>query len=662
VNTLISEDERSVAVIVNVIPGLGESGGGATDELPLGDEFAEDVASESAPSAKVISSEELAQVMQVMLALQEEFESVDFEIHLTGDQQMTYALTQVMSSEVQKFLGITMLIIAGALFLFFRRISGVLLPMLVVFLPLNTTIGLMGWVGLPMTLSTQNLPTFLFAVCIGDAVHILTIFYQQLDEGASRDEAIVYALRHSGLAVLMTSVTTAGALGTFAFSDLMPIAGLGLAAPVGVMLAFVYSVVLLPALLAVLPIRAKCGGASRGDEASLLNRALVGLGDFCTGRAWLVVGIWSVLIAVSLYGASQVRMSHDSMKWFPEGHPTRVAAEPANREMKGSMPLESIIDSGRENGLLEPEVLRRIEEVEAFTKSLRTDYVQASQTVSVVEILKEIHKALNENDPAFYALPQDRALIAQELLLFEASGSDDLEEMVDGSYRYARIHVPLPFVDGLLYGPYTAALEEGAREILGDLASLEASGLIVLYMRSTEIMLRTTVESYVLALIMIAPLMMLLIGDFRLGLISLIPNIAPIIIGMGFIYYSSATFDMFSMTIGTIIIGVAVDDTIHFMHSFRRYYRGGDAAVVAVRKTMRSTGRALLVTSVALCAGFYVQMLSEMVSVKNYGMVTGFAIVAALFADLTLSPALVVLATRFAEKRVAVVPSPAAEV
>ncbi len=645
-NILISEDGLTTAMIVKVLPGMAEP-----TETSLEDAFAEEVTGTDFPHATVFSPEELAQSMEVMLALKEEFERDDFEIHVTGDPQITYGLMQVMAVEMQMFLGATMIVIAITLLMFFRRLSGIALPMLVVFLPLSATLGLMGWVGLPITLSTQNMPTFLFAVCVGDAVHIICNFYQQLDSGVSREESITYALRHSGLAVLMTSVTTAGAMSTFAFSDLMPVAGLGFAAPAGVMLAFLYSTCLLPALLAVLPIRPKKHRATdTEDNDPPLTRMLIRLGDFCTGHAWLVTGLWMALVLASFYGAAQMRVSHQPIKWFPEGDPTRVAAEAADGDLKGSMPLEIVIDTQKENGLFDPETMNRIEALQDFVKIYHTDHLQAAHAISVIEILKETNQALHGNDPAYYSIPQERELIAQELLLFESSGSDDLEEMVDSSFRYARIHVPLRFEDGLHYIPYVEGLREKGNEIIGEDLHMTTTGLIMLYMRSFHVMINTTVQSYSLALIMIIPLMILIIGDLRLGLISIIPNLAPIIMGLGFMHFANVPFDMFSMTIGTIAIGVAVDDTIHFMHNFRRYYRGGDDARTAVRKTMRTTGSALLVTSVALCTGFYVQLMGNMISVQNFGMVTGFTIVAALFADITLAPALVTLAADF-EKR-----------
>ncbi|MBW2464628.1 MAG: efflux RND transporter permease subunit [Deltaproteobacteria bacterium] len=173
-------------------------------------------------------------------------------------------------------------------------------------------------------------------------------------------------------------------------------------------------------------------------------------------------------------------------------------------------------------------------------------------------------------------------------------------------------------------------------------------------------MLTSTFKSYVIALMVIAPLMIILIGDIRLGLLSLIPNLAPIVMGMALMSALGIHFDMMTMMVGTIAIGVAVDDTIHFMHGFRRSYdHCGDArrsydhcgdATAAVQETLLSTGRALVITSLVLSAGFFVQMSGGLVGVRNSGLITGFMILAALAADLILSPAIVTLAVRYRER------------
>ncbi len=648
-NSLISRDGRYTSITLSFTPGGELSDADALEGFA---EEASGIHDSSPPEADglppVLMDDDLMAVMDALVDISERHRSDDFQIWLSGNPEITYALTIDSRREMPRLTGLALLVIAVFLGLLFRRISGTALPLLIVFVPLLTTLGSMGHLGVALTPSTRNLPSFLLAVCVGDAVHILSIFYRRYDGGSTKEEALSHALAHSGLAVVMTSLTTAGAMASFAFADLTPLASLGIAAPIGVLLALVYALVLLPALIVVLPIRRRAVESARQEaKPAGLDRALAGIGGFSTRRPWLVIVIWCVLAAASIHGAAQLEVAHRPFEWFPEDHSTRVAAETFNREMNGLMPLEIIIDTGRENGLHDPELLRRIDRLAQVTRELDVNGIRVGHALSFVDILKETHRALNENDPAFYALPGDRALAAQELLLFENSGSDDLEELVDSQFSKARLSLLVTYHDGFLYLDLLNAIQDAADEIIEDHATVHTTGLVELWLRTFFAMLTSTFKSYAIALIVIAPLMILLIGDVRLGLLSLIPNLFPIVMGMAMMSVLGIHFDMMTMMVGTIAIGVAVDDTIHFMNGFRRSYeRGGDAAL-AVQQTLLSTGRALVITSLVLSAGFFVQTTGGLIGARNAGLITGLMVLAALAADVVLSPAIVTLAARY---------------
>jgi predicted RND superfamily exporter protein len=288
-----------------------------------------------------------------------------------------------------------------------------------------------------------------------------------------------------------------------------------------------------------------------------------------------------------------------------------------------------------------------MEQMQSTAETTTDGAVRVGKVVSIIDVVKETHRALNGNDPSFYVIPQDRALIAQELLLFENAGSDDLEDLVDSQFRKARMSLLVPYQDSLHYMRFVPRLKSAFDEIMGDRATVGITGVVVLYGRTLSAMLSTTAKSYSIALLVIAPLMVLLIGKLRLGLLSLLPNIAPIVIGIGLMYWMDYTLDLFTIMIASIAIGVAVDDTIHFMHVYRRCYERCGSVPVAVRETLESTGRALLITSSALAVGFFVFLLASMKNVQAFGFISGFTIIAALMADLTLSPSLVTLVERF---------------
>lgn len=641
-NIFLSEDGRTAAINIRVKPSQPTAG----DAL---DGFAAAQASPAPPTPKhvaLLDGEELDATVEKMQEIVARYQSEDFTILTTGLPEMTYSLVHECTRDTILFMSLSEVLIFILLFIQFRRASGVLIPLAVVTLAVFVTFGVMGLLDLPLTPSTQFLPSFILVASIGNCVHLLALFYERFDEGVSKEKAIVQALSHSGLAVVMTNLTTAVSLSAFAFSDLIPVRSAGIASPIGVMLALVYSIVLLPALVCVCPIRPRAARKESG-ALGLMDKILLGFGGFSTRRPWTVALVWSVLLGVGTYYALQLRPSHDTMRWFPPGFPTRVAADTANAELKGVMTVEVVVDTKKENGLVSPAMMNRLDQAEQFAEQVREGYLVAGQSVSLVDIVKETHQALNGNDPAFYAIPQEQELLAQELLLFESSGSDDLGQVVDSQFQRARISLRVPFEDGFFYIPYVAKIERGVQDIFGDTATVKVTGLTALFLSTITAMVSSTFQSYSYSVLTVAPLMIILVGELTLGLLSLVPNLIPIVLGLGFMKLANIPFDMFTMMIGSIAIGTSVDDTIHFMHTYRRYYRHSGDSQKAVQATLLSSGRGMLLTAVALSGGFLIQVFGQMVSVRNLGIATGFIIGIAVFADLTLSPAIVTLLARF---------------
>ncbi len=568
-----------------------------------------------------------------------------FPIQLGGGPPMTYLILGAIESDMTFFTTGAILAIALLLFALFRRLSGVFLPVVCVVIPLLATFGMMGLMGLPITIASQIMPSFLLAVGVADAVHLLAIFYNQYDKGTSREESLVYALGHSGLALLMTSITTAGSLMSFLSADLQTLKDFGISAPAGVMLALFYSLTMLPALMVVTPIRRKTRKADAG-KAGKLDHILSHIGDFSTARPWAMVAVWSLVCLGSVYGAIKIEFAHNPSHWFKEGTPFRTTMDLAKNEMGTGLSAEVLVDTGAENGLHDPETLRRIDAMQQYLQDVEISGVGVGKVISIIDIIKETNQALNSNDPAAYVIPDTRALVAQELLLFENSGSDDLENVVDPLFQKARLTLLIPDADAFKYKFFIEEAQIELNRIAGDKADVQITGLIHLSARTTSAMITSMAKSYAIALVVITILMIVLIGDVRMGALCMIPNLAPIVFSLGFMYWFDFPLDAFSMLIGSIALGIAVDDTIHFMHNFQRYFRETGNARLAVHKTLLSTGRALLITSVVLSAGFFVFAFATINNIVNFGIITGVAVIVAFLADVLLSPALVVIATR----------------
>jgi predicted RND superfamily exporter protein len=572
------------------------------------------------------------------------YRSNDLPIWVAGSPVVTHFLKQTMIRDIRTFLLLATAAVGIVLFAMFRRLSGVLLPLLVVILSLLDTIGLMALFGVAIKVPTQILPSFLLAVGVGTAVHILSVFFQHFDRNADKEAAIAYAMGHSGLAVVMTNVTTACGLASFSTAELAPIADLGVFAGIGVMLAFLYTLFLLPALLALAPITRKDPKVGK-DRRTAMGRFLTAVGNIATGHPKAILAGSVLVMLVSVAAITTIRFSHHPLNWFPEDNAIRVATKKIDRELKGSITLEVIVDTGRVNGLYDPALLTRLEAAAAHVEKLEYEKLFVGKAWSVTTILKEINQALNENRAAFYRIPGDPRLVAQEFLLFENSGSDDLEDFVDSQFSKARFMVKVPFEDAYHSGIFIEEVNEYFKRSFPE-ATVTLTGMMGLLSRTITAAIHSMAKSYAIALAVITVLMVLLIGRVRIGLLSMVPNLAPILCMLGVIGIFNLPMDLFTMMVASIAIGLAVDDTIHFMHNFRRYYDQGGDPVEAVHQTLQTTGRAMLVTTIVLSAGFFIFAFATMSNVRNFGMLTGFTIVMALLADYLLAPALMVLVNR----------------
>ena len=255
---------------------------------------------------------------------------------------------------------------------------------------------------------------------------------------------------------------------------------------------------------------------------------------------------------------------------------------------------------------------------------------------------------INSFDPVISPSSGDaiRALLAQELLLFENSGADHLEDFVDPQLSMARLSLHTTFADGDAYVPFVARLEAGLREILGDGPGITVTGIGVLMGRTFRLLDITMAQSYAIALLVITPLMVLLIGDLRRGLLSMIPNLLPIWLTLGLMGLLGIPLDSSTLLLGCVLIGLAVDDTIHFMHKFQHYMVLHGDARRAVRETLETTGAALFFTTLVITAGFSTMFFGYMNNTREFGMLAGFAATTAFLADLLVAPALMALATR----------------
>ncbi len=643
---LVSSDGRFAVVVV--LPSAWSAY--QDDEEALagfedGDSGFDDAGDDGAGSGPArLTGEENTAIVSALEEVADRHRSDDFRVYMAGMPIMNDFFMRAMGQDLARFAALALATISLALALLFRRVAAVVIPLVVSVLAMVATVSVMAMLDIPMTSIMQIIPSFLLGVGVGGAVHLLVVFYQAADEGQAKEDALAHSLGHSGLAVVMTSLTTAGGLASFISADIAPIVDLGIVTPIGILSSLLLTILLVPALVAIFPMRppARAGNSRLGVTRTVLAR----FGDYATRHAGGVVAAWALLLVVAAAGAARLELAHDPLRWFAEDHPLRVATELMNDELGGVMFLEAVVDTGRDDAFRRPETLRDLERMHAFAERARVNGIRVNKSTSLVDVARETHRALNEDRADFYVIPDDPDLLSQELLLFESSGADEIEKLVDARFSEARLTMKLPFVDAIDYEAFISKLDEGFGGIVDGRASVDLTGEIRVIVRVMHAIVTSLVRTYLLAFLIIAPLMILLLGSLRVGLLSMIPNLAPVLLILGVMGWSGIRLEMFTLMIGSIALGLAVDDTIHFMHNYRRYYEHSGDVRYAVRQTLTTTGQALLFTTIVLSCGFFIYSAASLNNLVTFGVLTGLTIIFAFLADLLLAPALMALLAR----------------
>lgn len=637
---LLSQDGKMTTIIIetDAYTHIGEEAFSVEDEFSEG--FGDEATQNIVNNKTFLTDEENHELLEALRKITDKYKAEGLEIYTAGSPAVNNALKAQMRADMQKFMRITFLIILVFLFLVFKRISAVVYPLLVIIFSLLTTVGAMAWMGVAFKLPTQILPSLLLTVSVGATVHILSVFFDRFNATGDKKEALIYTMGHSGLAIAMTSATTAIGVGAFLGSEVAPISDLGLFASLGIMVSLLLTLTMLPALLSVTKLKAK-----EKTKAGQIDTLMKKMAVIPVKHTKIVLSVSFVIVLIALAAATEVRLSHYPLKWFQPDNVNRVATEVIDKQMNGSVTIEVIVDTGVENGWIDPIRLAKLEDFEKKIEKYEGVYAHVGKVVSLATIVKETNRALHENKEAFYTIPKEKDLVSQELLLFENSGSDDLEDVVDSQFSKIKISIKVPWIDAIRTTPILDYVTKEAEDtFVGD--KIEVTGMIPLLSNTFSHAVNSSLLSYAIAGVLIMFMMMLILASPRLGLISMIPNLVPIILGLLIMAIYDMPLDIFTLLIGSIAIGLAVDDTIHFMHNFKRYYLESKDVLKAMEQTFFTTGKAMVITTIVLSLGFFSYMAAYMSSVQNFGILTGSIIIFALLSDLLLAPALMVVAAK----------------
>ncbi|MFQ5478422.1 MAG: RND family transporter [Candidatus Binatia bacterium] len=558
-------------------------------------------------------------------------EERDVKLYLSGgpviDEQLFFLSEVDSQSTTVLMLGL----LVAVLWLLMKSAAGVLLPLCTVIL---ATVWGMGWIvlcGRAMNFATIMLPPLLLAVGVADSMHIIVDYRNHCAKGEDQPSALRSVFRELMAPLFLTSLTTALGLLSLLISKVEGIREFGAFAALGVAGAFVLSVSMVPIVLSYLPPPRK----PRPGGTALSARSLERLHLFTMKRGPAIVAVSVVLVAAGVAAGTRVRAESVLLEYFKEDQQIRIDTLRIEEALAGTFTVDVMVDTGREDGVKDPAVLQEIVALQAFLET----QAGVSSTQSVADYFKDLRRAFFDNDQREYRLPQTREEAAQYLLLYEMDAPDgDILEYVTFDYSQARVSARLDLHSSTEAARLVESLglyidREFPPQLEGTIA-----GVALLYAHMEDYIRESLIKGYSLALVAIFFIMCLHMGSIGLGAMAMIPNVVPIILCLGFMGLTGIVLDTMTAMVASIAIGLAVDDSIHFVSRVHIHIQKGLDMGGALRRATVEMGRALVYTSVTLSAGFGVLMTASFQPTVHFGMLCLLTIVIALLADLLLLP------------------------
>lgn len=579
-------------------------------------------------------------------------EAEGFSIKVAGAPAINATLNGLVVRDMQVLFLVSLIAMFLLLFLIFRHVLGIVGPVGVVILSTVWTVGLMAAFDMPMTIVSNILPAFFICVGIGDSVHIQSVYRDYRRLGFDNHEAIVKAVATVGLPVLFTSLTTMVGLFSFQFATLVPIQDMGLAGGIGVFLAFAHSVLVLPIVLSFNK-KSLLGARPERHGADLLDRILgrcdaasrdyVADGRVRTGRRKVVFVVTLLLTGAAAYGISLSHVGHDPLSWIPDSVETKQAFTTMDAEMGGTGNVSLLISAPEGKDLKSREVLLALEKLEAHVKAFRhprSGRQVVGNAQSVVDVVRESWRAIHEEDEAFYAIPPTERGVDDMIQLFENQGPEELKRLATIDMAKAVMIIRVLWLDALEYTPLSEHIHRGIEEHLEGLADVRPTGQVYNLISVAGRLLWDLMRSFGFALIVITIMMVILLREVKLGLIAMVPNLLPIVFILGAMGAMGIPLDINNLMVASISIGIAVDDTIHFLHQFRSHFRAHGDVDAAISHAFSHSGRAIAATSAILVAGFLVFLFASVYNVQRFGSLVAMTVVFAISVDLIVAPAL----------------------
>ncbi len=583
----------------------------------------------------------------------DEFKSDKYEFLPTGMSYTEYEEDTVVAHECVTKIGAGFIVMILCLLLFTRTIYGIIVPAIATVFGITSVFGVMAWLNITGDTTMIALPVILgMALAVGYSIHFINSFKMHFRQNGMRKEAAVKSVEETGWPILFTVITTVASFVSFMMAEIVPVKWVGGCSTAIVFSVFVYVIILIPIMLSFgknkTPEQVEHSKYAR-DGSSKADNAFSDFGKAALNKSLIVVVASAVIIIGMIPGIMRLGVNMDYQEMMGKRIPyVKRLIEILNSELGSQYSYDVMIEFEESDALKNPENFMKVQETQDYLGTLSLTRISGGKprVTSVTGIVKEMNRTVNGDDENYYCIPDDQEMLTQLLFLYEISGGDELLEWINEDYSATHLHVELSGYDANKIVDNIDRAEAFLKKTFPD-AKCSVIGQAVNYAEMNRKLVVAELKSFGGSFLIILILLVIAFSSVRTGLIAMIPNLAPVVMIGGIMGYLGFNLDMMTMTVMPMILGIAVDDTIHFTNHIKFYFEKTGDYKQSVINSFRDIGKTMGMTTFILCAMFFVFTFSPMNCLARIGLLSIIGLGSALVADYTLTPVLIYLVKPF---------------
>lgn len=584
----------------------------------------------------------------------ERYKSDKYEVLPAGLSYTEYEEEKATMEQCVSRIAIGFAVMILFLVFFVRSFKGVIVPAVATLFALCTTLGYSAWMNIEGNMVMIIVALLLaMALAVGYSIHFINAFKLHFRRTGQRKNSIVLGIRDCGWALFFTVITTMAGMLSFLAGGIRPMRWVGGITAACVLSVYLYTMVLLPVLFSYGKNRTPDPKFVSSEGSTDTDIRIGKIGNSILNKRWPILVVGAAILLAMIPGIVGIKVNMDYTEMMGTKTPyIRRLLEITNSKLGSQYSYEVLIEYPEEDDLKNPRILQNMDKLAEMIGTLSMTKVSNGKprVSSVTKIIKEMNRTLNEDDSAFYTIPDDQDLVSQILFLYEISGGTDVYQYISEDFRAAYLHVELCGYDAEQCVQNVDQVEKWVAELFPDARTAGVVGEVMQYAAMNGKLVRGSLKSVGTSFVVIFILLVLAFGSLGTGIIAMIPNIAPIMLIGGVMGYAHISLDMITALIMPMILGIAVDDTIHFTGHIKVHFEQFGNYRKAIVESFREIGKTMAMTTIILCAMFLIFVFSTMNALCRIGYLSVLGLAGALVADYTLTPILILLAKPFGKE------------